>query len=957
MQDLPSPQPTTKIKIMRKAIVSFGLLSHIGATIALQLGAFEMPAQAQIVPDATLPSNSQVTANGSSFTIDGGTVRGSNHFHSFTEFSVPTGAEAFFNNGSQIDNIITRVTGGRISNIDGLIRANGANVNLFLLNPNGIVFGPNARLNIGGSFFGSTAESLLFSDGSFYSATNPEAPPLLTINVPLGLQLGPNSGSIRVRGPGHNLTQERSVIIRDNRPMGVAVVPGNSLALVGAEVNLEGGNLTAIDGRVELGGVVEGRVGITPAGGLEYDGVRRFGDIRLSGAASIDASGAGGTVQLAGRQIQLREASAIVSNATGPVDSGPFSLRATESVEMIEGTETFPTGLFNQVEPEVAGNSGELTITTGQLIITDGAVVNNSTAGIGSTGDLQVTANVVEIRGQLGRNVSGLYSQVLPLADGGNSGNITIETEKLSILDRGLISTATFGDGNAGDLIIRATESVELRGIGKEEMLAGVPVRESSSIFSGGGASPALNKLPDTVTGKAGNITIDTEQLILADGAFIQSSTFRSQDGGNLTIRATDSVILRGNNPFANPFRDTKSSFLSSGVDAARLPDGSLFQPTANGGDITIDTGNLILEDGAVISAETQGIGNAGDLSIRASESVQLRGFDNQGRGSSMVTIVSEGAMGDAGAITIDTDRLMLTDGASISSETRGGGNSGNVVVRAQFLRAQNQSQLSVSSQIQENFGAGTLEIAADKIELENEAGFLAETAAGDRGNINVESEDLRLRRDAFISTNATGTATGGNITINADTIVGLSNSHISANAIQGSGGNIFIRTSGIFLSPDSEITATSEFGVAGTVTIFNPNADPSGLLKLPEKYVDASSLMGEDFCEVSKNSSFVITGRGGIPINPGDYLTPDFGRVHLVDPVIYDDAARSSNASPRRGRQRVRPEVNPNRERRIVEATGFVRHPDGTIELVADASARPPVLKPVNCHDLARDS
>ncbi|MGK7901515.1 MAG: filamentous hemagglutinin N-terminal domain-containing protein [Hormoscilla sp.] len=943
---------------MRKAIVSLGLLSHIGATIALQVGPFGMPVQAQIVPDATLPSNSQVTANGSRFTIDGGTVRGSNHFHSFTEFSVPTGAEAFFNNGSAIDNIITRVTGGSISNIDGLIRANGgANVNLFLLNPNGIIFGPNARLDIGGSFLGSTAESLLFSDGSFYSATNPEAPPLLTINVPLGLQLGPNSGSIRVQGPGHNLTQQTFTVIRDNRPTGIAVSPGNSLTLVGAEVNLEGGNLTAIDGRVELGGAVKGRVGITPASGLEYDGVQKFGDIRLSGAASIDASGAGGTVQLVGRQIHLREASAIISNATGPVDSGPFSLRATESVEMVEGTETFPTGLFNQVEQEVTGNSGQLTITTGQLIITDGAVVNNSAAGIGSTGSLQVTADVVELRGNQGFNVSGLYSQVLPFANGGNSGNMTIVAGRLLLLDGGVISTGTFGDGNAGDLIIRATESVELRGIGEEVMLAGEPVRESSRIFSTGGASPRNNKLPDTVTGKAGNITIDTEQLILADGAFIESSTSRSQDGANLTIRATDSVILRGNNPSASPFRDTKSSFLSSGVDAARLPDGSPFQPTANGGNITIDTGSLILEDGAVISAETQGIGNAGNLSVRASVGVQLRGFDNEGQGSSMVTIVSEGAMGDAGVITIETDRLMLTDGASISSETLGNGNSGNVVVRAQSLRARDQSQLSVSSEIPENFGAGTLEIAAAKIELENEAGFLAETAAGDRGNINVESQDLRLRRDAFISTNATRTATGGNITINADTIVSLFNSDISANAIQGAGGNIFIGTSGIFLSPDSEITATSEFGVAGTVTISNPDADPAAALKLPENYVDASRLLGKDFCQLSKNSSFIITGRGGLPRNPGDYLTPDFGRVHLVDPVpvISDDAARSSNASRRRVRQRVRPEVDRNRERSIVEATGFVRHPDGTIELVADASAGPAVLRLVTCDDLAR--
>ncbi len=329
-----------------------------------------------------------------------------------------------------------------------------------------ILFGPNARLDIGGSFLGSTADSLLFDDGSFYSATNPEARPLLTINVPIGLQLGPNSGSIRVLGPGHNLTQQSFAVIRDNRPTGVAVAPGNTL--VGHEVHLEGGNLTAIDGRVELGGVVEGRVEIVPAsGGLKYDCAISKGDIRLSGAASIDASGAGGTVQLVGRQIQLREAAAIVSNATGPADSGPFVVCATESVEMIgdSNPEAFPTGLFNQVEQDATGNSGELTIVTGRLRIADGALVINSTAGLGSTDPLQVTADVVELSGNQGINVSGLYSQVLPLATGGNSGNMTIFTGRLLLLDGGVISTGTFGEGNAGDLIIRATESVELRGI------------------------------------------------------------------------------------------------------------------------------------------------------------------------------------------------------------------------------------------------------------------------------------------------------------------------------------------------------------------------------------------------------------------------------------------------------------------------------------------------------------
>lgn len=196
------------------------------STISLFWLTLISPTLAQVIPDTTLPNNSAVSSSRNIFKIEGGTQAGSNLFHSFQEFSIPKNGEAFFNNATNIQNIFSRVTGGKISNIDGLIRSNG-NANLFLINPNGIIFGPNARLNIGGSFIGSTASSIKFANDTDFSATEPFAKPLLTINVPIGLQFSSNPGSI--------INQSKAVAL--NNQVGLAVQPGQTLALVGGDIS------------------------------------------------------------------------------------------------------------------------------------------------------------------------------------------------------------------------------------------------------------------------------------------------------------------------------------------------------------------------------------------------------------------------------------------------------------------------------------------------------------------------------------------------------------------------------------------------------------------------------------------------------------------------------------------------------------------------------------------------
>ena len=232
-----------------------------------------LPASSQVTSDGT--TNTFVNSNINNHLIINGIAKDSNLFHSFREFSIPNGGSATFDlsNTNNIKTIFSRVTGGNISNINGLIQTlNNTNpVDLFLMNPAGIVFGENARLNLGGSFYGTTAQSILFQDGFEFSAIETHATPLLTISVPVGLQMGRNPGAIEVQGRGHNLISEdtsfapyvnpSSLIPLQLRP-GLQVREGKSLALVGGDINFNGGILNAETGRIDLASIKDGVVNL-----------------------------------------------------------------------------------------------------------------------------------------------------------------------------------------------------------------------------------------------------------------------------------------------------------------------------------------------------------------------------------------------------------------------------------------------------------------------------------------------------------------------------------------------------------------------------------------------------------------------------------------------------------------------------------------------------------------------
>ncbi len=272
---------------------------------------FYLPAFSQVTSDNT--TNTTVNQSGNNFNILNGIQKGNNLFHTFKEFSIPKGGSAVFNNSTDVVNIINRVTGGNVSNIDGLIKSQGS-ANLFLINPAGIVFGENASLNIGGSFFGSTAESILFKDEFEFSAVNPQEKPLLTISVPVGLQMGTNPGAIELNGSGHNLIAEEATVspyINLGSPNILKVSEGKSITLLGGNIKLSGGIISAESGRIDLASFKAGKVGLNETlKGFELDDakVSNKGNIQLLQQALVNVSGkSAGSIKLQGNQVTIKD--------------------------------------------------------------------------------------------------------------------------------------------------------------------------------------------------------------------------------------------------------------------------------------------------------------------------------------------------------------------------------------------------------------------------------------------------------------------------------------------------------------------------------------------------------------------------------------------------------------------------------------------------------------------------
>jgi filamentous hemagglutinin family protein len=958
------------------------LLTFIGLAFDLQTARAQTYQPTNRIPVADSSLGTQVSGTGNNFNITGGLSKGQTLFQSFSDFSVPTNGQANFLNPTGNRDIITRVTGNLFSDINGTVNTNGAN--FFLINPNGIVFGNSARLDVGKTFVGSTANSIDLvnaSGGRITFGTNLNGDALLKVapNVLFDvarLNLGGGTGAISNFGTLQTTN------------------PNQYIGLIGGNVNFNGGQIFAPGGTVELGGLSQaGTVGFSLDRGVQLpDNITR-GNVSLVQAGAVPSiievtAGGGGNVRIFAQDIDLQGAGSFIATGIDPglgsptAQAGDIKLDATGKVTISAGN------IFNQVTTGAIGNGGNIEIKTGNLAITNTAKLNASTFGQGDAGNVKITATDNSSVDGFGSGAGSIVGQGAV----GKGGSIEIITGSLTMTNGATLFASTGGQGDAGKVKITAAGNISFD--------------SSSSAFSSVG---------EGAVGKSGGIEIRTGNLAVTNGAQLTASTFGQGDAGSIKIAAAGDILFDGGNAFSNVEQGavgkggnveittgnlavTNTAKLAAGTfgqgDAGSIKitaagnilfDGienglssgafSTVEPGAvgKGGGIEITTGNLTVTNAAVLDASTGGQGDAGNIKITAAGNILFDG-SKDGFNTGAGNVVRQGAVGKGGGLEIKTGNLALTNGAGLEVSTVGKGDTGNVkitatgdisidgsgngessgiysrVLGAVSTRKSGEIEINARNLSITNGGAvttgslfgngngGSIFINTNKLTLNNSAIIESLSLRGIGGDINITTKDyLLIRNDSSIQTDSLSSdnnGNGGNITINSPLIIATpGNNDISANASAGNGGKLKITSQGLFgiqyrpkgqESPlTNDITSSSEFGQNGIVNIDTPGTDPGkNNTELPQVPTDASNQISQTCSTNNRQNKLTVAGRGGLPPNADDLLTPN---------IVWRDA-RATNSQPAISSVTIPAPPAP-------PAVGWVFDGNGKVNLVAAAT------------------
>lgn len=784
---------------------------------------------AQVVLDGKFGTSGALTGPNYNITAAMGATRGNNLFQSFSQFDLKSGDVATFSGPANIQNIMSRVTGGSPSSIDGTIRSDIAGANFFFINPSGIMFGPNAAVNVSGSFAVSTANYLKLADGARFMAAL-DADDSLLSSAPVaafGFLDGAN-GAIQVKGS-------------------LKAAPGTSLSFVGSDVSVvDGTRLEALNGRINLAGVTAPGEWMLPAsspstgnGTLPASSasiVIRGGQLVVENAR-ISSTEGGIDIALT-EGLEVVNGGQITTSATGAIKGGNIAIDSPSVVVDGQDNSATPTRIAAETSsdnPQATG--GDVVVHATSVQVLRGAEVSVSSFGAADAGQVNITTSTLLVDAgpnqsptQIAANAAGLSGTA-----SGAGGAIIVHADSVDVENGAALIASSLGDGNAGTINLSAgsltvnagtlTTFTSGAGLGGEIRLNCDNITLNGPFSSISATTFGLNgQLP---AGNGGIIDITAGTLRLQNDAGISASTYGDSRGGDINIKANSLVL------------DTATSQgIFPGISASSNPDFFGGPGGGKGGDIKIVAGSLSLQNGMLISTTTS-------------------------------------TPGDGGSIIIDAGSVTLNNKSSIQSASVAGGKAGTIsLTSSQNILLTEDSGISTSAP-QSSGGdihvqaGGDIQLFDSKITAE---------AGLNGGNVSLAAPGLTYLLRSTVTgeadTTGSGFGNGGNLTIDPSFLILNQGSLISKSSF-GNGGNINI-FSDYFFQSASVIDASAPFGLPGTVTVTAPEVDLSGVLVgLPGNLLGLDTQLRPD-CGVRLTgniSSFIVLSRGGLPIAPGGFV------------------------------------------------------------------------------------
>ncbi|MFN6562101.1 MAG: beta strand repeat-containing protein [Nostoc sp. ChiSLP01] len=520
----------------------------------------------------------------------------------------------------------------------------------------------------------------------------------------------------------------------------------------------------------------------------------------------------------------------------GQGNGGNISIQTSDAVELSYSS------IISGIGTGGMGNGGEINITAGSLSLTDSSQIQSIIEGVdgqlpggrGNVGNININVQGdISFRNSRLGETNGIISEVGEDAIG-NGANVTINTNSLEINDGSEIQGSTRGKGNSGNITINARNNISLYG-------------NNGDVFS-----RIINSVQSTAEGNAGNIQITTGTLKASNGAFISSTTNSKGNAGNISINAFDNIAF------------DSDSYVTSSVYTLGVGDG---------GNIYLKTGSLSLTDGGRISTNILGKGNAGNITVEASENVKLDNFDYDAF-SGLLSNLEIGGVGKAGNIQVTTPSLSVINGAIISSYTAGNGNAGDITINAR----DNATFSGFGSTIKSGSGVSS---------------FAGSNAVGNGGNIRINAGNLLLKDGGRLNASNGGEGNGGNIFFdvgNTIAIDGVAGNGLSSNAnteaFNGNAGNIQIKTGSLFLTNGGRISSllSEGKGNGGNITInARDTVKIDGVLKDVTYNIDdrtgkidiSSGLFSSLVYGEGKGGDIEIT-TGSLSISNGAYISGD---------------------------------------------------------------------------------